>query len=399
MQNVTLENSGRVLILLDPASNRRRRFHAIWLRDNAQDESTRSPVNGQRLITLADISHDIRISRAWLDEEWLFVIFSTESMTFTYGLDWLETNSYDKTHAVEIGRLDAGVETWDATLKAPIANFSEIKSSSHALRNFLQQIRRYGFARVNNGPIESGALLEVAGLFGFVRSTNYGEFFEVRTEVNPDNLAYTGLGLQAHTDNPYRDPVPSMQILYCLENSASGGDSFVVDGYRACERLLEVDPDAFGLLSQYCVRFEYVGSGGVCLKSQKPLIELAVDGRLQAVRFNNRSTAAISDVPFELMEKFYAAYRLFGDIIDDSQMAVSFKLSPGECFIVNNTRVLHARSAYSGEGSRWLQGCYPDIDGLMSTLAILELEEPELEDPESEDLESEMPGTTQYDSV
>ena len=58
--------------------------------------------------------------------------------------------------------------------------------------------------------------MDVASLFGFVRETNYGKWFEVRTEVNPVNLAYTGLGLQAHTDNPYRDPVPSMQILYCL---------------------------------------------------------------------------------------------------------------------------------------------------------------------------------------
>ena len=28
------------------------RFHAIWLRDNALDEATRDPGNGQRLITL-----------------------------------------------------------------------------------------------------------------------------------------------------------------------------------------------------------------------------------------------------------------------------------------------------------------------------------------------------------
>lgn len=70
-------------------------------------------------------------------------------------------------------------------------------------------------------------------------------------------------------------------------------------------------------------------------------------------------------------------------------------MSPGECFIVNNTRVLHARSAYSGEGSRWLQGCYPDIDGLMSTLAVLELEEPEQEELELEEPQSELPGSMQ----
>ena len=54
-------------------------------------------------------------------------------------------------------------------------------------------------------------------------------------------------------------------------------------------------------------------------------------------------------------------------------MAVQFKLEPGECFIVDNTRVLHGRSGYAGQGgSRWLQGCYADKDGLLSTLAALE---------------------------
>jgi len=52
-------------------------------------------------------------------------------------------------------------------------------------------------------------------------------------------------------------------------------------------------------------------------------------------------------------------------------MQVAFKLRPGESFVVDNTRVLHARNGYSGEGNRWLQGCYPDKDGMKSTLAAL----------------------------
>ena len=101
------------------------------------------------------------------------------------------------------------------------------------------------------------------------------------------------------------------------------------------------------------------------------MIELAPDGELIGVRFNNRSAAAITDVPYADMEAYYAAYRRLGEIIDDPTMEVTFKLSPGECFIVNNTRVLHARKGYSGEGSRWLQGCYADMDGLRSTHAAL----------------------------
>ena len=44
-----------------------------------------------------------------------------------------------------------------------------------------------------------------------------------------------GSGLQAHTDNPYRDPVPTLQIFYCLENSVEGGENMVVDGFRAAD--------------------------------------------------------------------------------------------------------------------------------------------------------------------
>ena len=64
---------------------------------------------------------------------------------------------------------------------------------------------------MTGGKIESGALIRIADLFGYVRETNYGKWFEVRSEINAINLAYTNLGLQAHTDNPYRDPVPTIQ--------------------------------------------------------------------------------------------------------------------------------------------------------------------------------------------
>jgi len=67
------------------------------------------------------------------------------------------------------------------------------------------------------------------------------------------------------------------------------------------------------------------------------------------------------------MSLYYAAYRRFGEIIDNQEMEVTFRLNPGEAFVVDNTRVLHARKGYSGEGSRWLQGCYADKDGLRST--------------------------------
>jgi len=266
------------------------------------------------------------------------------------------------------------VERWDAKLanQVPTARFEHVSTDRVALGRWLEAIRRYGFAVMTDAPTTSGALCKVAELFGYVRETNYGRWFEVRAEVNPSNLAYTNLGLQAHTDNPYRDPVPTLQVLACIENTVEGGESSVVDGFAVAAALQAENPEGFRLLSSCPARFEYAGSSGVRLQSKRPMIELGPDGELIAIRFNNRSLAATTDVPFADMEAYYAAYRRFAELIEDPAFEVTFKLEPGQAFIVDNTRVMHARKAFSGTGRRWLQGCYADKDGLLSTLAAIE---------------------------
>ncbi len=353
------------------------RFHAIWLRDNALDPDTRAPGNGQRLITIGDIPENTSVSAAEVIDGDLSVTFQPECKTVTFPAAWLADHIYDHDQSAPFGRIAPGITTWESGIAAPSGDWNAVHADPSAKRNWLAAVAEYGFAKLTGGPTEPESLLKVADLFGYVRETNYGPYFEVRTEVNPTNLAYTGLGLQAHTDNPYRDPVPTLQILYCLENSAEGGDSIVVDGFRAAEKLRDQNPEGFALLAGFPARFEYKGSDGVCLRSRRPMIELSPDGEIIGIRFNNRSSAPFVDVPFDKMEAYYAAYRQLGDIIDDPLMGVSFKLEPGESFIVDNTRVLHARLGYSGAGLRWLQGCYADKDGLLSTLAAMDMAQPE----------------------
>ncbi len=355
------------------------RFHAVWLRDNALDPQTRDAKNGQRLITLLDYPADTRIESAKLEGGALSLRFQPEGRDVTFPADWLAAKVYDRTGERAAGWTGESVTRWGQELSESIPNGSlaAVKSDRHALAGWLEGVRRYGVAIMTGLKPESGALLEIAELFGYVRETNYGRWFEVRSEVNPVNLAYTGLGLQAHTDNPYRDPVPTLQILACLENSAEGGDSIVVDGFKAVETLQAEAPEHFDLLVKYAARFEYAGSDGIRLRSKRPMIELGPDGELLSVRFNNRSAAPFTDIPYDAMAGFYAAYRHLAEIIERPKSEVTFKLSPGELFIVDNTRVLHARQGFSGAGSRWLQGCYADKDGLLSTLAAIEESLPE----------------------
>lgn len=370
-----LAGNGAVQVAWDDTATAR--FHAVWLRDNALDAATRSPGNGQRLITLLDIPPDVSIAHASIQPDGgLSVTIAPEMKDITFPASWLRRHAYDRPAIMARGWLDPGIVTWDAGLLTclPTGIWPAIAQDRATLAAWLVSVRRHGFAVLGGVPIESGALCRVAELFGFVRETNYGRWFEVRAEVNPSNLAYTNLGLQAHTDNPYRDPVPTLQLLACLENSVEGGDSVVVDGFRVAERLRDEDSRAFDLLTRYCARFDYSGVQGVRLRARRPMIELAPDGELIAVRFNNRSAAPLTDIPFADMAAYYAAYRRFAELVEDPEMEVTFKLAPGELFIVDNTRVLHARKAFSGSGRRWLQGCYADKDGLLSTLAAIEQE-------------------------
>ena len=371
--SVTVEKNGRILSIASPGKVVR--FHAIWLRDNSPDATTRDPANRQKLITINQLPTTVAISAAELtSENTVSITFEPEQLTATYELSWLLANAYDHPRNKELGWIRASQKPWRGDHKPFTAAFTELADDRATLRDWLSAIRRDGFACVEDGPTEPEILFKIVELFGYVRETNYGRLFEVRTEVEPTNLAFTGLGLQGHTDNPYRDPTPTLQLLYCLENSTDGGLSLVIDGFAAAQRLRDEMPEGFELLARYNAAFRYQGLGGVDLEARYPMIELEAGGALRAIRFNNRSIDTATEIPFEHMEAYYAAYRRFAEIIDDPEMAVSFKLEPGGCFIVDNRRVLHSRTGFSSAGSRWLQGCYADRDGLLSTLSVLEQE-------------------------
>ena len=373
-KSVKIIDNGKSIIL-QRTDGSALRYHSTWLRDNALDSKTRDPRNGQRLITLSDIPKDTCVKSVILDSkgENISLIFSPESKKVSFSTSWLEMYAYDVKNYFLKGWISSDLKIWKSEQLKNIPNidYKTAKSNNTLLLKWMKSLHKFGFAKITGGNKESGDIIRIANLIGYIRETNYGKFFEVKSEINAVNLAYTNLGLQAHTDNPYRDPAPTIQILYCLENSASGGDSKVVDGFKAAILLKEENSEYFNLLTKYCARFEYNEDGKTHLQSRRPMIELSPDGEIIAIRFNNRSAAPITDVPYNDMENYYKAYRKFSEIINNPSMAINFKMKPGEGYVVDNTRVLHSRPAYSGSGRRLLQGCYVDKDGLLSKIFTL----------------------------
>ena len=105
-----------------------------------------------------------------------------------------------------------------------------------------------------------------------------------------------------------------MQILFCLENSVTGGDSIIIDGFYAAKLLQNQNSYFFDLLSKYSAHFEFKEKNKTHLESTRPLIELSSSKEIITIRFNNRSIAPITDVPYNKMADYYKAYNLFSNI-------------------------------------------------------------------------------------
>ena len=238
--SVKVINSGKAIIL-SRKYDVPLRYHATWLRDNALDSKTRDKNNGQRLISISDVPVNTYIKSASIDgkSKNITLKFLPDKKEVKFSLKWLEINAYDKKSNNSKIWLNPNLKIWsNATMKnIPVINYKTAKSNKKLLLKWLKSLHCYGFAKINGCEKKSGTVTKIAKLFGYVRETNYGKWFDVKSKTNAVNLAYTNLGLQAHTDNPYRDPVPTIQILHCIKNSTKGGNSKVVDGFNAAFKL------------------------------------------------------------------------------------------------------------------------------------------------------------------
>jgi gamma-butyrobetaine dioxygenase len=342
----------------------------IALRDRCGCTACRHP-SGQRLLDPVTIPNDLEAVGIQVDGTTICMTWMPEQHESAYAIsDLFAPTSPRRTPTLWDGGSRRGL---------PIARHAAIISNDAAgrgaLLRWLEGVQAMGCGLLHDVPTIDGEVTRVAELFGHVRETNYGRWFDVRSVVDPSNLANTSLGLAAHTDNPYRDPVPTMQLLHCLESTAAGGDNMLVDGWRVANEVRELNPTGFDLLVRRDVTFAY-RDDTTDLSAHAPLVELDGDEMVRGVRFNPRSMQQPSMPPAELAV-WYDAYLLFAGLLADPRFQIRFRLDPGDLFIVDNRRVLHGRSAFeAASGSRHLQGCYADIDALHSTISVLQRQEP-----------------------
>ncbi|WP_261841111.1 TauD/TfdA family dioxygenase [Aliamphritea ceti] len=341
------------------------RFHSLWLRDNCPCPECRH-ANGQRLHETWQLPADIQIAESRETETGLWVRFAEP-----HAHESEFTKAYLTKHAYDQLAISPETATlWGSELDLESISFSydEVISDDRTKLAWLDALISHGITKLSGVPAQAGMILKTVDLFGFVRQTNYGTLFEVKTEEKPQNLAYTPMPLSLHTDNPYRDPVPTLQLLHCLVQAEEGGVTALTDGFEAARILREEHPEKFALLTNQLVRFRFASEDAV-LEHKDTMITTNSKGEIVKVRINNRSSAPFQ-IDFEIMTAFYDAYQTFMRIVQGDRCKRTHKLQSGDLILFNNERVLHGREVQA-IGARHLQGCYADIDSLRSTAEVL----------------------------
>ena len=345
-------------------------FASLWLRDNVRED--RDPHNGQRLVDITDLPEKPRIRSAAAAKGVVRIDWEDDARGACFELDWLAAHAFgDGQRRPELApRAWLGGAGLLATRDFAWASLTEAREDSRVRLTWLTRLLQDGLAFLSGVPAQETALLEAMPLVGRVLETNYGLTFDVRSVPQPENLAYSDLGLGLHTDNPYRDPVPGFQALHALIPSSEGGESLFADGLALAEHLRATAPDAFAQLTRTAVPFHY-RSRDADLYAERPLIQLSVRGEVTAVHYNSRSIAPLSVAARETAA-FYAAYRRFAALLRDPQFQLNMRLGAETVVVFDNQRILHGRSAFSSaRHARHLRGCYLARDSVYNETALL----------------------------
>ncbi|WP_458527275.1 2-trimethylaminoethylphosphonate dioxygenase [Onishia taeanensis] len=366
---VRLSADGQRLLLDIDAQPRE--FAALWLRERAPDAKTLDPLTGQRLIEAAELPLDLALEGAELSEDALALRFS-DGHRVHFPLDELLGANTEDSARADAGDLVApGRLLWDAHQAKPQhADFAAAIDDDAALLEMLEGLHRDGFVVVSGVPAEEDGMQALMERVGPLRRTNWGGIADVKSVANAYDLTMTQRGLEPHTDNPYRDPIPGYIWLHCLANAADGGDSTLADGYRAAQLLRERDPAAFNCLTRVSPGFRYRDET-TWLESEGPLIELDSQGRIFRVRYSNR-TERVEALPAEELARYYAARQAFYQLITSDELTLNLKLDPGQMLIMDNYRLLHGRRAFElAGGVRHLRQGYVDRDSTASRRLVL----------------------------
>lgn len=351
-------------------------YPAVWLRDNCQCSDCYLDSAKARKLLLEALDVNISIEDLSFDRKKVYITWPNEHYS-EFEANWLKKRCFSQQSRARLqGELFLPeCQYWGSELQLPTLNFEDVlKDDEHAYK-WLSSLKKVGIVRLTGASDKRGEVTKLGKRIGFLYLTFYGHTWQVQDKIDANNVAYTTGKLSFHTDYPALHHPPGVQLLHCIKQTVTGGDSEIVDGFNVCQKLKEKNPEAFQILTSTFVDFTDIGVDycDFSVQSKHKIIELDDKGQVIRINFNNATRDTVFDVPIEKVQPFYAALKEFVDLMNSKEYKYSFKMNPGDVITFDNWRLLHGRRSYEAgtEISRHLEGAYADWDVVMSRLRIL----------------------------
>lgn len=183
-----------------------------------------------------------------------------------------------------------------------------------------------------------------------------------------------------------------LQVFHCFKIAEQGGETVLVDGFKAARILKEKYPKSYECLKTTPVEWQYI-SNQHHYTCTKPIINTYSRSdeveQIRLLKHNNRNLTEsilfyVSNCRYNIYDRssrkcfskydqgtFYSSLKRFKDIVNEENMQWKLQLTPGTILFINNWRVLHGRTAF--KGTRVLAGCYMGMNALLSKARILKL--------------------------
>uniref|UniRef100_A0A182P3E3 Trimethyllysine dioxygenase, mitochondrial n=1 Tax=Anopheles epiroticus TaxID=199890 RepID=A0A182P3E3_9DIPT len=372
-------DTSRFLTIRDNETDEPVSVSYVWLRDHCRCEECYNVATFQRSTSILDLPLDIEPATCEVCNEKINIVWQ-DGHRSTYQLSFVLENHVDRFRKREEARR-AQLVLWDRELISSSASsyarvtLNDLLCEDSVMRQVVGSLITYGFAFITKvPPNQQSTEMAVKRIFP-VQRTLFGDMWTFsESKMDHSDTAYTNGFLGPHTDNTYFSDAAGLQVLHCIQFNGKGGETLLVDGFRAVERLRENDPAAYERLCEYPLEAEYIEED----KHHRyvaPVIKRhrVLSDTVEQIRFNPYDRAPMRTVAPGDVPQFYADYRQLAEELYREEAQWKFQLTPGTVLIFDNWRVLHGRMAYSGK--RVMTGCYvarTEYQSVARTMGLVE---------------------------
>ncbi|KAB7506959.1 Gamma-butyrobetaine dioxygenase, partial [Armadillidium nasatum] len=305
-------------------------FPFVWLRDHCQCNQCFHPVSRSRTMLFDQLQLHVLPTHVEIAENSVLKITWSDGHCSQYTFQWLKERGFT-TKANELKRpttYKLNKVYWGSEIleNIPTVKFYDLMTDDCALLTWLQQLEVFGFVLISNAPAEYGQVRQLTERVGFIKKTHYGAEFSVKAKPDPSNVAYSSGPLQLHTDLPYYEYKPGLQLIHCIvQFKGEGGESQIADASHVARELKKNNPDMFKVLSETLVDWCDVGSdeGREFFK-----VFQNSNGEIKRINYSHPQRDSFFNVDVKTAVKWYEAMKTYQDMLYDSKYCIQFKMTP-----------------------------------------------------------------------